>query len=168
LERWLQKTIRKVSEKIETFRLNTMVSSLMEFVNILSDRQQSNTWQTATYHRSLEILMVILAPSAPHIADELWLRTGHTGSVHQQTWPTWEPEKASDEFMEVAVQINGKVREVIQAPADASQIEVQEMALASPKVQAYLTGLTIDKTIYIPGKILSVVTRSKAQKSSVD
>jgi leucyl-tRNA synthetase len=168
LEHWLHQTIRKVSEKIEAFRLNTMVSSLMEFVNVLSERQQSNEWHTKTYHCSLETLMVILAPSAPYMADALWSKTGHIGSVHQQPWPSWKPDLASEEIAEVAIQINGKVREVIQAPAEASQEEVQEMAFASPKVQSFLLGHSIDKMIYIPGKILSVVTMSDARKTSAD
>jgi leucyl-tRNA synthetase len=168
LERWLHKTIRKVSEKIESFRLNTMVSSLMEFVNVLAEKQQANEWHTATYHRSLETLLVILAPSAPHLADALWSLTDHLDSVHQQPWPAWEPELAIDELAKVAIQINGKVRDVIQAPVDASQEQVQEMALASPKVQSFLSDHSIDKTIYIPGKILSVVTTPKARKPSAD
>jgi leucyl-tRNA synthetase len=159
LERWLHKTIRKVSERIESFRFNTAVSTLMEFVNILAERQRAGNWQTNTYHRSLETLPVLLAPITPHIAEELWQQTGHLGSVHQQSWPAWVPELAQDEFVQIPVQVDGKVRQVIEAPLEASQEEVILLAFSQPKVQVHLEDRQVFRIHYIPGKILSVVTR---------
>ena len=165
LERWLHKTIRKVSERIESFRFNTVVSALMEFVNILAERQRVGSWQTKTYHRSLEALLVLLAPVAPHIAEELWEQTGHLGSVHQQNWLIWDDTLAQDDLFQIPVQVDGKVRQVIDAPLDASQDELIELAFLQPKVQNHLGGRQVVQIRYIPGKILSVVTRRPPEES---
>ncbi len=129
----------------------------MEFVNLLSARQRSDTWQTATYHQCLEVLLVLLAPVAPFIADELWSLTGHHGSVHQQPWPSWDNRLAMDDRVEIAVQVNGRVREIISLPLDASQDEALNLAQAQSKVASYLEGHSIQKIVYIPGKILNIV-----------
>ena len=161
LEKSLHQTIRWVSERIETFRLNTLVSTLMEFVNLLSERQRAGRWQTRTYHQSLDILLVIMAPAVPYIADELWSRTGHSGSVHEQPWPAWDPELAKAEMVEIAIQVNGRVRATLPVTAQAAQIDVQEMALKLPKIDSILTGLNVEKIYYVPGKVLNIVTSSK-------
>jgi leucyl-tRNA synthetase len=158
LERATHRLIRDVSQRIEGFRFNTMVSALMEFTNLLSEHQRAGTWHTITFHRALETLLLLLAPAAPHIADELWQRTGHTGSVHRQAWPVWDAELAREELFQVAVQVNGKLRQVIEVPSDASQAQVQEQALSQPKVQQNLEGKTVKQVFYVPGKILNLVT----------
>jgi len=165
LERWLHKTIRKVSERIESFRFNTVISTLMEFVNILAERHRVGSWHTKTYHRSLEALLVLLAPVAPHIAEELWEQTGHFGSVHQQNWLIWDDTLAQDDLFQIPVQVDGKVRQVIDAPLDASQDELIELAFLQPKVQNHLGGRQVVQIRYIPGKILSVVTRRPPEES---
>ena len=96
-----------------------MVSTLMEFANALGERQRAGAWRTATFHQALETLLVLLAPAAPHIAEELWQLTGHTGSVHQQTWPAWDAELARDEMVQIPIQVNGKLREVIEVASDS-------------------------------------------------
>jgi leucyl-tRNA synthetase len=160
LERLLHKTIQRVSERIQTFRFNTMVSTLMEFVNNLSERHQSGNWQTAAYHRAMETLLVLLAPAAPHITEELWQLTGHTGSVHQQRWPVWDEALVSDAWLQIPVQVDGKVREVIEVESSADEAAVRQRAVASPRVQAFLTGREIVRAVYVPGKIMNIVTRS--------
>ncbi len=159
LESALHQTIRAVTERIETFRFNTMVSALMEFVNALAERQRTDHWQTATYHQALETLLVLLAPAAPHFAEELWTLTGHEFSVHQQPWPAWQEALVQGDVAEVAVQVNGRVRDVLVIAAAASQPEVQTQALASAKVQQHLAGQKPVKMIYVPGRILNIVTR---------
>jgi leucyl-tRNA synthetase len=159
LLRITHKTIRRVEVRIEDFRFNTMVSTLMEFVNALSERHRLGTWQTAAFHQALETLLLLLAPCAPHIAAELWSLTGHSSSVHQQAWPAWDPAYAREEMISIPVQVNGRLREVIEVPVDASEAEVQEIALAQPKVREYLAGRQVAKLIYVPEKILNVVTR---------
>jgi len=159
LERLLHKTIRHATERIEGFRFNTVISSLMEFVNALSERRRTDRWQTKTFRHSLDTLLVLLAPMAPHIAEELWELTGHKGSVHQQPWPAWDEELAREEISQVAIQVDGKLRQVIEVPIDASQAEVEEEALRQPRVQQHLSGRAIQKVIYVQGKILNIVTR---------
>jgi leucyl-tRNA synthetase len=159
LEHHLHLTIHRVSQRLEEFRFNTLVSALMEFVNSLSERQQSGAWRTATFHQSLDTLLLLLAPLAPHISEELWQVTGHTGSVHQQAWPTWDAHLAREQLVQLAVQVNGKLREVIEVPQDAGQAEVEEQALSLPRVQQYLKGYQLVKVVYVPGKVLNVVVR---------
>ena len=159
LERLLHQTIQHVTERIETFRFNTMVSALMEFVNALAECQRAGTWRSATYHQALEMLLVLMAPAAPHFAEELWSLTGHSGSIHQQPWPSWQAELARQEMVEVAVQVDGRVRGVVTVPAAASQAEVEAQAKASAKVQPHLAGRALVKVFYVPGRILNMVTR---------
>ena len=160
LLRTLHKTIRKVGERIEAFRLNTMVSALMELVNFLGDRQRTNAWQTASFHQALDILLLLLAPSAPHMADELWHITGHAGSVHQQTWPVWDEALARDEIIQVPVQVNGKLRGVVEVSSEAGPEEVQQAALSQARIQQHVAGQKIDKLIFVSGKVLNIVTKS--------
>jgi leucyl-tRNA synthetase len=159
LEKELHRTIRHVTERIEGFRFNTMISALMEFANLLSDRQRQNTWRTATFHKALDTFLLLLAPAAPHITEELWSRTGHSGSIHQQPWPTWDEDLAREEFAQVAIQVNGKLRDMLDVPVDAGQQEVEQMAFASQKVKSFVEGKEVVKVFYVPGKILNIVTK---------
>ena len=158
LQRAMQRLIRDATQRVESFRFNTLVSALMEFTNLLSERQRADTWRTATYHQALETLLLLMAPAAPHIADELWQRTGHAGSVHQQAWPAWDEDQVREELAQVAIQVNGRFRWVIEAPVDASQSQIQELALVQPKVQQHLEGKAVKQVFYVPGKILNMVT----------
>jgi leucyl-tRNA synthetase len=159
LQRMLHKTIRKVEERIESFRLNTMISALMEFVNFLGDRQRNDAWRTASFHQALDSLLLLLAPSAPHMADELWHITGHAGSVHRQTWPVWNEAMARDEIIRVPVQVNGKLRGVVEVSSEAGLEEVQQAALSQARIQLHLDGRKIDKLIFVSGKVLNIVTK---------
>jgi leucyl-tRNA synthetase len=155
----LHKTIRTVEERISEFRFNTMVSTLMEFANVLVERWRSGDWQTATYHESLETLLLLLAPAAPYISDELWRLTGHPGSIHWQSWPAWRAELTVDALVEVPVQVDGRLRDVIEIPADASQEQARLAALDREHIRQQLIGREVVQVIYKPGKIISLVTR---------
>jgi leucyl-tRNA synthetase len=135
-----------------------MISALMEFANTLSARQRDGSWRTQTFHQALETFLILLAPTAPHIAEELWQLTGHPGSVHQQAWPAWDARLAQDEIVQIAVQVDSRVRAVIQFPAGASQAEIQQQALDEPKVKQHLEGKSIQQIVFVPGRILNVVT----------
>lgn len=161
LERLLHKTIRIVTERIEGLRFNTMVSALMEFTNELSSRQRRGGWRTHTFHSSLETLMILLAPAAPHIAEELWRLTGREDSVHRQAWPGWDEALAYDEVIQVGVQVNGRLREVIEVTGHTDRDEVERLALAQPKVEQHLKGRQIAKVIYVPGRILNITTQKE-------
>jgi leucyl-tRNA synthetase len=162
LERALHKTIRLVSEKIEAFRFNTMVSTLMEFVNLLSERARQGNWHTIDFQNSLETLLVIMAPAAPHICEQLWESTGHGYSVHQQTWPMWNDELSRTERCEIGVQVDGKLRGVLQVKEDLESIEVAQQAQGLPRVAQALAGRQIQKVIYVPGRTISFVTSKNA------
>jgi leucyl-tRNA synthetase len=129
----------------------------MEFTNALGDRQREGHWQTAAFHQSLETLLVLIAPAAPHLAEELWQRTGHAGSVHAQAWPGWDPNLGREEIAQVAVQVNSRLRAVIDVAPDAPQAEVEAAALAHPKVQPYLAGREQPRIFYVPGKVINIV-----------
>lgn len=159
LDRWQHKMIRQVEERIASFRFNTMVSALMEFINILVERQRTGQWRTASYHHALEIFLILLAPAAPHIAEELWQLTGHTGSIHQQTWPSWDPELAREEMLTIAIQVNGRVRQVMEFPLGTAQAEIQAHAMAQEKIQQHLQGKSITQVYFVPGKVLNIVTQ---------
>ncbi len=158
LEGLLHRTTRQVTERIQGFRLNTMVSALMVCVNELVDRQRSGNWHTASFHRLLERLLVLLAPGAPHLAEELWHITGHQGSVHSQPWPAWDENLARETLERVALQVDGKVRQVIEISRDASEEDVRAAALGDAKVAHYLTRRKIVRTYYVRGKVFSMVT----------
>jgi leucyl-tRNA synthetase len=157
LDRLLHQTIRKVTERIETLRFNTMISALMEFVNALSDQAHDVRASSITYRESLQVFIRLLAPAAPHIADELWRQTGHKGSVHEAAWPEWNPELAKEETVSVVVQVNGKLRTVVEVPAHAGQGEVESLALEHSKVRPFLDGKQVKKIIYVQGKVLNIV-----------
>jgi len=160
LDRELHKTIKEVTERIENFRFNTMISTLMEFVNTLYDRVGQNKWQTGTFQQCLATLMVILSPAAPHISEELWHQTGHPFSVHQQRWPEWDEMLAQDEMVIIAVQVNGKTRCTIEVDECATETEAFQIATGTPEVKKYLQGQKVSRTIFIPGKILNILTRT--------
>ncbi len=159
LTRVLHKTIRRIEERIESFRFNTMISTLMEFVNRLSELQRSDQWQTVTFHRALETLILLLAPSAPHIASELWELTGHDESVHRQDWPTWDADLARDEVVQIPIQVDGRRRDVLEVSPDAAMEDVRAAALGMERVRQQLDGRTVDHVVYVPGKIINIVTR---------
>jgi leucyl-tRNA synthetase len=158
LERERHRTIRLVSEKIEDFRFNTMVSTLMEFVNILSEQARLGKWRSKEYQKALETLLVLMAPAVPHICEELWQITGHSYSVHQQTWPDWDDSLACSESLEVAVQVDGKLRGVVKVSSEADQAEVEKKAQMLPKVIQALAGRFIVTIFFVPGRILNYVT----------
>jgi leucyl-tRNA synthetase len=158
LERELHQIIQKVGQRIEDLRFNTMVSALMEFVNLLSNRYQSGKWKTASYHDALETMLVLLAPAAPFLAEELWQLTGHEFSVHNQEWPDWDPALALEDIAQIPVQINGKVRGLVEVPSSAGQAEVEAAAFDLPKIEDNINSGQIVDVIFVPGKIMNILT----------
>jgi leucyl-tRNA synthetase len=159
LERLRHRLVREITERVEEMRFNTMVSTFMTYLNKLIGHKNSGKWQCKTFYDTLDDMLLLLAPSAPHITEELWQQTGHTGSVHLQAWPTWDPELAREKTISVAVQVNGKTRAVIEVPADAEKEAVETQALDEPMVQQALNGQKIDRVIYIPGKVVNIVVQ---------
>jgi leucyl-tRNA synthetase len=159
LERARHRTIKNVTGRVETFRFNTMISALMEFTNLLYDRVKTGQWRTTTFRKSLETLLVLLAPPAPYITEELWIRTGHGFSIHQQSWPDYDEVLAQIQTVEIPVQINGKLRGTIQAETQTLEAEALKTVAETPEIQKHLEGRKITRVVYVPGKILNVVAR---------
>ena len=104
--------------------------------------------------------MQLLAPLAPHIAEELWHLTGHSGSIHQTSWPTYDEALTHDETFTLVVQVNGKVRERIEVSSNISEGEARQLALDNPRVASFIGDNTIQKVIYVPGKLVNIVVRN--------
>ncbi len=161
IERLRNKTIKRVTEDLSNFRFNTALAALMEYNNVLVKQQNEVVARTATYQRALETLVQLLAPLAPHIAEELWHLTGHTASIHTSEWPGYDEALTKDETFTLVVQVNGKVRERIETVADISESEVRKMVLTNPRVLSFIGDATVQKVIYIPGRLANVVVRNK-------
>lgn len=157
LERHIHQLIRAVEERIEAFRFNTMVSSLMEFFNLMGERRRKGNWHTVDYHQALKTLLLLMTPGAPHISEELWQLTGHSGSVLQQAWPVWDPILTQETMVEIPVQINGRLRCVISVPMDIGEDDIRHAALVEPRVQEYLKGKQPVRVIIVPGKLVNLV-----------
>ena len=165
LRRRTHQIVRSVTENFEErLHLNTCISSLMELTNEIYAFDQAVEKTAAAGERDTDVareaflaLIPMLAPFAPHIAEELWESFGHSESVSRAQWPEFSAEIAREEEIEVAVQVNGKLRSRIFAGADASDDELREAALADDKIKAATDGRDVAKVIVIPGKLVNVV-----------
>jgi leucyl-tRNA synthetase len=149
--RLLHQTIRKVTRDIENFGFNTAISQMMILLNHLSK-------QDTRPRDVLEKLVMILAPFAPHIAEELWSRLGHDNTLAYEAWPKYDEELAKEKELELAVQVNGKIKERIVVPTDADEQAIKEKALASTKVAQALAGKEPKKVIVIKSRLVNIVT----------
>jgi leucyl-tRNA synthetase len=148
--RLMHQTIAKVGDDIEALRFNTAIAALMEFTNA------ANKWPMLP--RGLaEQFVLLLAPLAPHIAEELWQRLGHAESLAYAPWPQYDPKLLVSETLEIPVQINGKMRGRIEVPADADEERVIALARADENVLRYLDGKALKRAIYVRGRILNFV-----------
>ncbi|MGD1995509.1 MAG: leucine--tRNA ligase [Anaerolineae bacterium] len=157
LRRWTHKTIQRVRDDLEGFAFNTTIARLMELTNALRKAKPTPVYGTEAWEEGIEALLLMLAPCCPHIAEELWVRTGRPYSVHQQSWPEFDPELAAEEVITLVVQVNGKVRARLSASADITEEAAREAALADENVQRYVKGEEIQKIIYVPGRLVNVV-----------
>ncbi|MGA2532353.1 MAG: leucine--tRNA ligase [Candidatus Aminicenantales bacterium] len=160
--RKMHQTIRKVGEDIEhRFHLNTAVSSLMEFLNLIK-KEKDSLMETSggreALRQSLQALIALLSPFAPHIAEELWEKTGHTGLLMRSPWPAFDEELAREELVTVVVQVNGKLRDKFEAEPDLTEASMEERALALPKIQAALGGRPPRKVICVKNKLVNIVS----------
>lgn len=157
LRRRTHQTIARVTADIGAFRFNTMLAALMEFNNTLIKARETAVYGTPAWHEATRALLLLLAPVMPHLAEELWERTGGAYSIHQQAWPQWDAEIAREDVITLVVQINGKVRERIEVPAEIDEAAATAAALGSERVQKWLEGKTVRKVIYAPGKLVNIV-----------
>ncbi len=159
LRRATHSAIAEVTEDYEGFRFNTAISRLMELTNAIIRESGAGMGATRTYATAVDTLILLLAPVAPHIAEELWERRGHTYSVHQQPWPVSDADAAASDTIELPVQVDGKLRDRLVVKPDTAADEIERMALASAHVQRYLDGRAPRRVIHVPGKLVNVVTR---------
>ncbi|MBN2191444.1 MAG: leucine--tRNA ligase [Polyangiaceae bacterium] len=156
-QKLLHKTLKKVSEDIEHLRFNTAIAAMMELVNHLASLE-------APPRQGIEWLVLMLAPFAPHLAEELWSSGDAAGgglarppSIADVAWPAYDPSLVVDEVVEIGVQVNGKVRGRALLARDASEAEAREGALADENVRRFLEGKSIRKLVYVPGRILNLI-----------
>ena len=159
LERFTHQTIKKVTGDMDRLRLNTMIAGLMELTNYLNKVKESANVSKKDWQNSIESLVIMIAPTAPHLAEELWHRLGHSGSIHNHHWPQWDEVLAKDDEITLVVQVNGKLRDRPTVPASITEEHAKKMAQSSDKVQPFLQGKTIVNIIYVPGKLVNIVVK---------
>jgi len=155
--RELHQTIRKCHDDLDRFKFNTAIAALMEFSNHLNKIWTESAVDRATWNDCIEKFLLLLAPIAPHISEELWEFTGHSYSIHDQSYPRWDDKLAAEQYITLVLQVNGKVRDRIQVEPNIGEDTAQELALASPKIKTFIENKTVDKTIYVPGKLVNLV-----------
>jgi leucyl-tRNA synthetase len=163
IDRLTHQTIKKVTEDIGEMRFNTMVSALMQFVNGLANadttQKLSLPENAALAQQTVRTLILLLAPSAPHMTEELWSQIGETESVHIQPWPKYDPSKIKEDLVTIVVQVNGKLRDEFVAAVDTSNENLETEARSREKVTPYLEGKTVVKVVVVPRKLVNFVVR---------
>lgn len=156
LYRKLHLTIKKVTEELEVENgFNTAISSIMEFVNYLTTNQEKIN--KSNLNNCLETLLLLLAPFAPHISEELWRLTGNTDSIFKQVWPKFDPAAILEDKIDIPIQINGVVRDVIRVRADIEEEQLKEEIFKLPKILARINGQDIKKVIIVPKRLVNLV-----------
>ena len=152
LEAEIHRTIQKVGEDIDNLKANTAIAALMTLLNKFYD-------SGAVTRAELRIFILLLNPFAPHLTEELWETMGFGGVVTSQSWPQFDPAKCKDESVEIAVQVNGKIRTRLTVPADVSSADAIALAKADEKVAEAIDGKTIVKELYVPGRLVNIVVK---------
>ena len=150
--RKLHKTIRKVTEDIPALGYNTAIAAMMEYMKTLRSGER------APHIDEVEPLVRLVAPFAPHVAEELWERFGHTRSVFDSGWPSFDAALAADELATMAVQVNGKTRGTIEVSPQATQEIALEAAMADPSIAKFVTTSPA-RVIFVPGRLLNIVVK---------
>jgi leucyl-tRNA synthetase len=158
LLRKTHQALKRVTSDFDTrWHFNSAIAQVMELTNALYAAEESV--RPEVKREALEILVLMLAPMTPHLAEELWEMLGHSGGLWTASWPAYNAEMAKDEEVEIVVQVNGKVRGKVKVAAGTSQGEVMKLAEADPGVAAHLAGKTIVKVIFVQDKLLNIVVK---------
>jgi leucyl-tRNA synthetase len=131
----------------------------MELNNTMLKAKDTPAYGTPAWDEAVEALLLMLAPACPHVAEELWVRTGRPYSIHQKAWPTWDEEIAAEETITLVVQVNGKVRDRIDVPVDVDREKAQELALATDGARRHTASKEILKVVVVPGRLVNIVVR---------
>ena len=145
----LHHTIKKVGEDTDTLAFNTAISQMMIFVNEV-------TAQEKRPRKLLEPFVLLLAPYAPHLAEELWEKLGHNQSLAYAPWPKYDNALLKEDSVTVILQVNGKIRDRIEVPAQISAADLEKLALANTHIQEHLKGKQVKKVIVVPGKLVNI------------
>ncbi|HHV62369.1 MAG TPA: leucine--tRNA ligase [Firmicutes bacterium] len=162
LRRQAHATIKKVTDDIEgRFNFNTAISSIMELVNAMyqfKDRAADEPHGLAVMKEACEIMLLLLAPFAPHITEELWQLIGKTGSIHKEAWPEFDPEAVKVDEVTIVIQVNGKVRDRITVPSEMDDEELREVALKQDKARSFIGARGVREVFVVPRKLVNIVT----------
>jgi len=159
----IHKLNKKIEEDLEATKFNTAIAAFMEFLNFANLNLEG--MPSASYGASkkeigrdvIERFLILLAPFAPHITEELWHQLGHRDSIHKQKWPKYNPRLIKEEIITLVIQINGRVRDKIEVEAGISEKKAKELALLSKKIQNWISGKKIKKIIFVPEKLINIV-----------
>ena len=141
------------------FKFNTSIAALMEYTNELARLWTRGGFAEATWRGAIERLLLLTAPLAPHITEELWERAGREDSIHSQMLPAWDEDLAASENIMMVVQVNGRVRDQIEMPAEVTEQDAIDAAMASERVRRHTSQGEVVKKIYVPGRLVNLVVR---------
>ncbi len=156
---WLNYAIKKVSDDVgERFSFNTAISSIMELVNEMY-RYKEGTVNPGLFGEAIKDLIIMLAPFAPHVTEEMWEHLGYEGSVHDQNWPEYDEKALVKDTVEIVVQVNGKIKEKLDIAGGLSREEMEKTAMENEKVKGLIEGKNVVKVIAVPGKLINIVVK---------
>ena len=150
VDRLLHKTIKRITEDVEQLKFNPAIAQMFEFVNDLTPRERRP-------RSAIERFVLLVAPFAPHIAEELWLRLGHESSLAYEPWPQYDAELAKDDTVEIAVQVMGKIKSRIVVAGDADEKAIEAAALNDETIQREIAGKMVRKVIVVKGRLVNIV-----------
>ena len=156
LEQLIHKTVKKVTESIESFKFNTAISALMILTNEMEKdpELEIDDWK---------LIIKLLAPFAPHMSEEIWQEVlGNKGSIHEEEWPKYDERKLKDSTVKIVIQIDGKVRDLMEAEADLAEEEIKELTLKRENVKKWIVDKGIKKFIFIKNKLVNIVPENNA------
>ena len=154
------KTIRRVHGDLERFKFNTAIAAMMELTNFMGRIRENKDVSAHIWNETIEKLLLMLAPIAPHLTEELWAVTKHSYSIHNELFPLWDDDIAKDKDITLIIQVDGKLRDRIEVPSTIEESDAKQLALASPKIVNYMAGKTIKHIIYVPGRLVNLVLHS--------
>jgi leucyl-tRNA synthetase len=157
LRRRIHQTVQRVTADVEAFKFNTAVAVLMEALNAMVAHRQAHG-VTAQLAEAAHTYVLLLAPFAPHIAEELWERLGQPYSVHQQRWPQWDETAIVEDQVTLVVQVDGRVRDRVSVRVDIPEGEARDLVLAREAVRRHVGDRRVERVVYVPGRLVNVVT----------
>jgi leucyl-tRNA synthetase len=145
----MHKTVKKVTDDMQSFKFNTAIASMMEFVNAI--------YQSGADKEAYKTLVLLLAPIAPHFCEEIWQILGNKESVAQAQWPKFDPKMLVEDIITMVVQVNGKVRSKLDVSLNMAEDALKQLCLADEKLKVWLAGKPVRKFIVVPNKIINIV-----------